>query len=42
MNELIITDGLLPEKEIVDQWLKIVDEFFDPNADDAKKEDDDT
>ena len=30
VQELIFQDGQLPSKEVIDKWLKIVDDFFDP------------
>ena len=29
VTELIFDDGMLPEEEIINKWLDIVDEFFD-------------
>ena len=28
VSELTFPDGMLPEKEIIEKWLKIVDDFF--------------
>ena len=38
VEELIFPDGQLPDKEVMDKWISIVDEFFDgPDSDKAKK-----
>ena len=29
VQELLFSDGQLPPKELIDKWLKIVDDFFD-------------
>ena len=29
VEELIFADGQLPPKELIDKWLKLVDDFFD-------------
>ena len=31
VTELMFPDGMLPEQSIIDQWLKIVDDFFENN-----------
>mmetsp|Transcript_2269 Transcript_2269/g.3906 ORF Transcript_2269/g.3906 Transcript_2269/m.3906 type:complete len:84 (-) Transcript_2269:464-715(-) len=33
VTELMFPDGMLPEQEIIDKWLNIVDKFFEENAD---------
>ena len=30
IHELIFQDGQLPSQDVIDKWLKIVDDFFDP------------
>ena len=30
MKELIFEDGRLPSQDVINEWLKIVDDFFDP------------
>ena len=32
VQELIFDDGKLPTQEVMDRWLKIVDNFFDPKG----------
>ena len=33
VTELMFPDGMLPQQEIIDQWLTIVDDFFDNHKD---------
>ena len=30
LEELIFEDGRLPSQDVINRWLKIVDDFFDP------------
>ena len=32
VTELMFPDGMLPQQEIIDQWLTIVDDFFESSA----------
>mgnify|MGYP001198156610 CR=1 FL=1 len=32
LEELIFEDGRLPSQDVIDKWLKIVDDFFDPKV----------
>ena len=32
VQELIFQDGQLPSQDVIDRWLRIVDNFFDPKV----------
>lgn len=32
VSELMFPDGMLPEQEIIDKWLNIVDSFFSESS----------
>ena len=41
VTELKFDDGKLPTQDVIDQWLKIVDDFFDPLKTITKNKDND-